>query len=227
MKFIAITSAIDAAICLFSWLILTWRRREVTGRDKSTARKIEYFSQYLLLTFAFLILIHLSILYFQGSTQEVMFFITDLVLWASLFYFILFMYEGKAEKWKLNAIVLFLFLAGLRSLFQLIGILDLEVPLGQSTVYILSNLDGWLMYAVWIPSAIVLIATAFQTESDLVRTRSLMFAIGLLLITFTWAFRLMGANLITTSLSLGFVSIASVSGFALLLSGILYRKQPA
>jgi hypothetical protein len=81
------------------------------------------------------------------------------------------------------------------------------------------------MYAVWVPSALVLIWVALTSESNIVRFRSLVFAIGLLLISFTWAFRLLSAATVSLQTAYLLVGGLSVIGFALLLVGILYKGQ--
>lgn len=220
MTFIGITAAVDAFIALLTWLAFTLKRPEGLY-----TRKMKFFSAYLLSTFAFLLFISYTILGVSGSAQAVYLLIADLLLWVSLFVFIDFMYEGTSSRTKPLALVVFGLFAASRTLFQLAGILGMSTAgLGETGNYILSNLDAWLMYAVWLPSAIALMAIALRSSNPLVRLRSLMFAVGLILITFTWAFRILGVTEFTTSAYL-LVGWASVVGFSLLLGGMLYRPR--
>src|SRR3989338_1450145 len=224
MEFIGITALIDAGVCLVAWIFLYMRKSNMAGvSDKANA-----LSSYLLATFAFLVLIGLSILQFQGQGQAVMLMISDLMLWVSLVLFIKLMHVGGDKKNQGVLISIFLVFALLRTLFQLAGILGMDLSsLGSSLTYVLSQLDAWLMYAVWVPSAIALIALSLRSESAVVRSRSLMFAIGILLITFTWAYRLLGGADAPRELAFVLVSGVSIIGFVLLLTGVLHRGENA
>jgi hypothetical protein len=222
MEFIGNTALIDAVIVVLSWAILFSRK----PKGENTAPKNNYLAQYFVATFAFLVLIAFTILRTTGTTQAVMFLVSDLVLWVSVFIFILLMYADTKGTGKGLMMFMFGIFALCRSLFQLAGIVGMDLSgLGDTTLYVLQNLDAWLMYAVWVPSALVLIWVALTSESNIVRFRSLVFAIGLLLISFTWAFRLLSAATVSLQTAYLLVGGLSVIGFALLLVGILYKGQ--
>lgn len=225
MEFIAITALIDAVISIVAWVVLYTRKSAVVG---TVSNKVTYLSKYLLATFAFLILISVTILKFTGPLQQIMFMVSDLVLWVSLLLFISLMYSDAPKGSKSTVVAIFCIFAAMRTLFQLAGILGMDLSsLGSNMTYMLSQLDAWLMYAVWVPSAIVLIGVGLRTDSSIVRSRSLMFAIGILLITFTWAFRFLGQAEVTKQTAFILVSGGSLVGFILLLAGVLYRgSQP-
>ncbi len=222
MEFIGNTALIDAVIVVLSWVVLFSRK----PKGEEVGAKNNYLSQYFVATFAFLVLIAFTILRTEGVTQQVMFLISDLVLWVSLFIFILLMYADTKGTGKGMMMLAFGIFALARSLFQLAGIVGMDLSgLGETTLYVLSQLDAWLMYAVWVPSALVLIYVALTSESNIVRFRSLVFAIGLLLISFTWAFRLLSASTVSVQTAYLLVGGLSVVGFFLLLVGILYKGQ--
>ncbi|MBP9803073.1 MAG: hypothetical protein KBD14_02080 [Candidatus Pacebacteria bacterium] len=222
MEFIGNTALIDAVIVVLSWVVLFSRQPKTEGGTG----KVKYLSQYFVATFAFLVLIAFTILKTEGVTQQVMFLVSDLVLWVSLFIFILLMYADTKGTGKGLMMFVFGIFALCRSLFQLAGIVGMDLTgLGDTTLYVLQNLDAWLMYAVWVPSALVLIYVALTSESNVVRFRSLVFAIGLLLISFTWAFRLLSAATVSVQTAYLLVGGLSVLGFILLLAGILYKGQ--
>lgn len=220
MEFIGITALIDAGISILAWIVLYMRK----PADGVMSPKAHGLSNYLLATFFFLALIAVTILKTTGLTQQVMFLISDLVLWVSLIAFISLMYTDVAGGNQKTLIAVFCVLALMRTLFQLAGIMGVDISfLGDKMLYILSQLDAWLMYVVWVPSGLYLIGVALRTDSSVVRARALMFAIGILLITFTWAFRLLAAASVAESTAFILVSGASLVGFILLLTGVLYR----
>jgi len=122
----------------------------------------------LLATFAFLFLISMTILKTTGATQQIMFLVSDLVLWVSLVLFISLMYADVSGGSKKTMIGVFCVFALMRTMFQLAGIL---------------------------------------------------------LITFTWAFRLLAAASVAESTAFILVSGASLVGFILLLAGVFYRGR--
>jgi len=221
MEFIGTTALIDAGIAILAWVVLYTRKK-----DGVVSNKMQALSSYLLATFFFLVLIAFTILKTSGVFQQVMFLVSDLVLWVSLIAFISLMYSDVPGGNKKVLITLFSVFALMRTLFQLAGIIGVDISgLGSSMLYALSQLDAWLMYVVWVPSALYLIGVALKADSSVVRARALMFAIGLLLITFTWAFRLLAQASVTEQTGFILVSGASLVGFVLLLAGVLYRGK--
>lgn len=224
MDFIGYTALTDAVIVVLSWIILYMRKAKMAPAPE----KVKYLSYYFVSTFVFLFLISFTILKTSGTTQSVMFMISDLVLWISMVAFILMMYAGTDGKQKGFWVGVFLVLALCRTLYQLAGLAGLDVSgLGSGVVNILGKLDQWLMYAVWVPSAIVLLGVGMKSDSTLVRMRSMMFAIGILLITFTWAFRFLAASTVSQNTGYWLIGISSVIGFVLLLAGVFYKGQSA
>lgn len=222
MEFIGFTALADAVIVVLSWIVLYMRKAKL----QPAPEKVKYLSYYFVSTFVFLFLIAFTILKTTGTTQSVMFLIADLVLWVSMIAFILMMYAGTAGKQKGLWIGVFLILALCRTLFQLAGLAGLDLNgLGSGVISILSQLDQWLMYAVWVPSALVLLVVGMQSDSALVRVRSIMFAIGILLITFTWAFRFLAASSVSEATGYWLIGISSVVGFVLLLAGVFYKGK--
>ena len=222
MLFIGITAAIDAVIALIAWIVVMSRKGSLTESSK----KVNLFSTYLLTTFIFLVAISAAILFFTDVAQLIMIMVADLILWVSLIAFINFMYEGTNWGGKRVAIIALLVFAASRTLFQIAGIIGVSLEgFAPFILYVLSNLDAWLMYVVWLPAAFALIGVALSAESAVVRARSLMVAIGLILITFTWAFRILGQGILSGDPALLLVSGASVVGFALLLFGVVYRGK--
>jgi hypothetical protein len=146
--------------------------------------------------------------------------ISDIALWISLVFFILLAFAGRQSSKRNAALMAFLVFAFLGSLYQVMQYLQSTLTFGPVITYILANMAPLLMYAVWVPSALVFFNAAATARTSLVRTRSLMFAIGLLLITFSWAFRLLAAQP-----SFLTVSLVSVAGFGLLLGGVIYRAR--
>lgn len=222
MEFIGFTALADAVIVVLSWIVLYMRKAKL----QPAPEKVKYLSYYFVSTFVFLFIIAFTILKTTDTTQAVMFLIADLVLWVSMVAFILMMYAGTEGKQKGFWIGVFLILALCRTLFQLAGIAGLDVSgLGSGVINILSKLDQWLMYAVWVPSALVLLVVGMQSDSALVRMRSIMFSVGILLITFTWAFRFLAANSVSQDTGYWLIGISSVIGFVLLLAGVFYKGK--
>ena len=222
MEFIGFTALADAVIVVLSWIILYMRKAKM----QPAPEKVKYLSYYFVSTFVFLFLISFTILKTSGTTQAVMFLVSDLVLWVSMIAFILMMYAGTNGKQKGLWVGIFLVLALCRTLFQLAGIAGLDLSgLGDGVIKILSQLDQWLMYAVWVPSALVLLVVGMQSDSALVRMRSVMFSVGILLITFTWAFRFLAAGSVSQDTGYWLIGISSVIGFVLLLGGVFYKGK--
>lgn len=221
MEFIGYTAFIDAIIALVAFGILYNRKTKMT----EASSKANALSSYLMATTLFLFLISATLLKTAGQTQAIMFIVSDLVLWVSLIMFIKMMYVGMENASSKNVVLwIFYILAAMRTLWQIAGVMAIDLSsLGANMLYVLSKLDAWLMYIVWIPSAIYFIWIALSSDSSVVRSRSLMFAIGLLLITFTWAFRFLIPSPVEESVGYALVSLASVVGFMLLLGGVFYR----
>lgn len=217
MEFVGITAGIDAIIALVTWALLV-NRKTPRAEKGAAALTSKYFANYLISTCAFLALISISMLTVQGNSQAIMVLISDLALWVSLWYFVMLVFVGRPmEARNLMLTVLFV-LAGSGTLYQLAGLMGLSLDFSPLVTYVLQQMGPLLMYGVWVPSALLFLSVAFQTENDLVRARSAMFAVGLALITFSWAFRLL-----TVQPSLLVVTLASVVGFELLLGGVIYR----
>lgn len=222
MEFIGYTALIDAIIVIVSWVVLFMRK----GKMQPTSEKAKYLSSYFLWTFIFLVIVAYAI--FQTSTPEQMgiaLLIADLVLWVSMVVFILMMYAGTQGKQKGMWIGIFLVFAAMRTLWQVAQLQGIDTS-GLGTFMneqVLGKLDQWLMYAVWVPSAVVLITVGLGSDNALVRMRSVMFAVGLLLISFTWAFRFLGAGSVSQETAYVLVGGASVAGFVLLLMGLFYK----
>lgn len=221
MEFIGYTALIDAIIALVAFGVLYSRKAKMT----EVSSKANALSSYLMATTLFLFLISATLLKTAGATQQWMFIISDLVLWVSLIMFIKMMYVGMENASSKNMVLwIFYILAAMRTLWQLAGVFAIDLSfLSTNMLFALSKLDAWLMYIVWIPSAIYFIWIALSSDSSVVRSRSLMFAIGLLLITFTWAFRFLLPSPVEESVGYTLISIASIVGFMLLLGGVFYR----
>lgn len=220
MRFIGLTALVDAGIVFIAWLIVAIRHPR-TSQDSSVSLAVRYFSLYLFFTLVFLVLLAIALLSFGGSVQAWVIITADIALWASLALFLLFVFAHRASGAKKTVLAAFLALAALGTLYQLAGVLGVTVALGPVFTYTLSQMAALLMYAVWIPSAVSFFLLAGRTTDAAVRARSVLFAIGLLFVTFSWATRLQ------FSPSLFFVGASSVMGFGLLLGGVMYRKaQP-
>jgi hypothetical protein len=223
MEFIGYTALIDAVVVLVSWVVLYTRQK----KSQPVSEKSKYLSSYLVWTLIFLLLIAYTIFILPASQMMIGLLVADLVLWVSMVIFIIMMYAGTQGKQKGLLIGLFLIFAAMRTTWQVAVIqgTDTALLLGDKVNYLLSTLDQWLMYAVWLPAALVLLIVGLNSDSALVRMRSLFFAIGLLLISFTWAFRFWGAAGVSQDLGYAIVAIGSVVGFVLLLMGLLYKTQ--
>ena len=221
MEFIAYTAAIDAAISLVSLLILYTRRQ----KSSAPSQKLDYFIKYIFWTFVFLTVLSCTILYVTGQAQMIMFIVADIILWISLTYMILLASEHTSKKQIGSLLTLFFVFAIARNLFQLNGLLGAPLEITGTLNYFFSNLDAWLMYAVWVPSALIFFGIALRSSDAATKMRAIMFAIGLLLITFTWAFRFEAMRGIITSANYMIVAIGSIAGFALLLGGIQYGSK--
>lgn len=223
MEFIGYTALIDAVVVVISWAVLYTRSQKAQPVNE----KVKHLSSYLAWTVLFLILIAYAI--FKTTSPIGMMttlLVADLVLWISMVIFILMMYAGTKGQYKGSVIGLFLIFAAMRTLWQVAQIQGIDTTgLGNNVNYILSTLDQWLMYAVWLPSALVLLVVGLNSDSALVRMRSVFFSIGLLLISFTWAFRFWGASTVSADTGYIIVALGSVLGFILLLMGLLYKGQ--
>lgn len=223
MEFIGYTALIDAAVVIISWFVLFNKQKKM----QPVSEKVKYLNSYLIWTFVFLLIIAYTIFRLPAEQMMVGLLVADLVLWVSMVIFIMMMYAGTEGKQKGLWIGLFLIFAAMRTSWQVAVIQGVDTSaLGAGFNQFLSTLDQWLMYAVWVPSAIVLIVVGLRSESALVRLRSVFFAIGLLLISFTWAFRFLAASAVSTEAGYAIVSIGSVLGFLLLLMGLLYKGKP-
>lgn len=220
MQLIGATAGLDALLALAAWIVVQSRRTQLEQEGGTTPQTVRHFSRYLMYTCIFLALTAISILLLTGTVQMLVVMISDLILWISLALFILLATVGRSTGTRNALLVLFVVFAALGSLYQLAGLVAIDLALGSIMTYILSQMAPLMMYAVWIPSALRFFVTAAATQSTLVRTRALMLGGGLLLITFSWAFRLL-----TAQPSFMTVSLASLLGFALLLGGVIYRKE--
>ena len=224
MEFIGYTALIDAVVVIISWAVLFARSSKTEKSLKS-----KYLASYLIWTFVFLALIAYTIFILPPGQMMIGLLVADLVLWVSMVIFIMMMYAGTEGKQRGLWIGLFLIFAAMRTTWQVAQIQGIDTSgLGVwMNEQFLGKLDQWLMYAVWVPAAIVLIIVGLRSDSALVRLRSLFFAIGLLLISFTWAFRFLGAGSVSLEIGYVIVSLGSVLGFVLLLMGLLYKGKPA
>lgn len=222
MTFIGYTAAIDAAIALITWSVLINRRELSQKKAGAMAETFRYFSSYLLATFTFLVLIAYSMIALRGPAQALMVMVADLVLWLSLAYFVMLVFVGRPAAARNVMLTLLITFGSLGTIYQAIGLGGTTLNLGPITTYILTNMGPLMMYAVWLPSALLFLTMAFETEHEVVRSRSLMFCIGLLLMTFSWAFRLL-----TLQPPLVVVTLSSILGFELLLGGVVYRGATA
>lgn len=221
MEFIGYTALIDAVVVLVSWVVLFARSKKM----QPVSQKIKYLNWYLVLTVVFLLLVAYAI--FGQSDMMTVLLVADLVLWVSMVIFIMMMYVGTSGGQQGLWIGIFLIFAAMRTTWQVAQITGVDTSsLGDfMNNEFLGKLDQWLMYAVWVPAAIALIVVGLKSENALVRLRSLLFSIGLLLISFTWAFRFMGAGNVSVEIGYGIVGVGSVIGFILLLMGFLYKKN--
>jgi len=220
MQFVALTAGVDAVIAFVAWLVLRAR----LGRSLPPSPSARYLAHYLITSATFLALTAVAMGMLTGPLQMTVVFISDIALWISLTLFVLLVGVGRSATGRTVALVLLLLCAFMGSAYQVFGFVGVTLTLGPVATYILQNMAPLLMYAVWLPSAVLFFLTAIQTSNSAVRARSLMFAIGLLLITYSWASRL---RIVSTEPSLTAVIIASIIGFILLLGGIIYRPQQA
>ena len=225
MRFIGLTAAIDAALVFIAFVTLSARKSRLQGAPESLSTMVGYFSQYLTFTFIFLALASAAMLSFSGTSQAALLLIADLALWASLAYMITLTLINHPAA-KRFALTIFTVLAAIGTLYQVLGLTGSSLDLGPRLNAIVANIAPLLMYLVWVPSALLFFATAARSDNPLVRKRSTMFGLGLLLVTYSWVARLqLGV------VSLVLISTFSILGFALLLGGVLYRgtaqQQPS
>lgn len=218
MQFVAMTAGVDAVIAFVAWLVL----RSRLGRSLPPSPSARYLAHYLILSATFLALTAVAMGMLTGQIQAVVVFLSDLVLWASLIMFVLLAGVGRPAGGRTLALILLLIFAAFGTAYQLFGFAGVQLTLGPTALYILQNMAPLLMYAVWLPSAVLFLLTAVRTSNSVVRIRSLMFAVGLVLITYSWASRL---RVVSTEPSLTTVIVASLIGFCLLLGGVIYRPQ--
>ena len=95
MEFVGITAAIDAVIAFVTWTILCSRRAQRPEKGMA-ALTGKHFSNYLISTCAFLVLISVSMLTVQGKSQAIMIMIADLALWVSLVHFVMLVFVGRS-----------------------------------------------------------------------------------------------------------------------------------
>lgn len=218
MQFVALTAGVDTILALVAWGIL----RSRLGRTLPPSPEARYLAHYLLASGVFLGLTGVAMGMLSGMLQAVVVFLSDLVLWASLVLFVLLVGVGRSHAGRNIALVLLLVFAFLGTAYQIFGFMGVQLTLGSTITYVLQNMAPVLMYAVWLPSAAVFISTAVKTRNNVVRMRSLMFAVGLLLITYSWASRL---RVVSDDPSLTAVIVASIVGFLLMLGGVAYRAS--
>ncbi len=223
MDFIGYTALIDAVVVIISWIVLFSKQKKM----QPASEKVKYLNSYLIWTCVFLLIVAYTIFRLPASQMMIGLLVADLILWVSMVVFIMMMYAGTEGKQKGFWIGVFLIFAAMRTSWQVAQIQGIDTSsLGtwMNEVF-LGKLDQWLMYAVWVPAALVLIIVGLKSDSVLVRLRSLFFAIGLLLISFTWAFRFLAATSVSAEAGYAIVSIGSVLGFLLLLMGLLYKGK--
>lgn len=223
MDFIGYTALIDAVVVIISWIVLFNKQKKM----QPASEKVKYLNSYLIWTCVFLLTVAYTIFRLPASQMMIGLLVADLILWVSMVVFIMMMYAGTEGKQKGFWIGVFLIFAAMRTSWQVAQIQGIDTSsLGtwMNEVF-LGKLDQWLMYAVWVPAALVLIIVGLKSDSVLVRLRSLFFAIGLLLISFTWAFRFLAATSVSAEAGYAIVSIGSVLGFLLLLMGLLYKGK--
>jgi hypothetical protein len=217
MQFVALTAGVDTLLALVAWGIL----RSRLGRTLPPSPEARYLAHYLLASAIFLGLTAVAMgMLPPGTTQALVVFVSDLVLWVSLVLFVMLVGVGRSHSGRNLALIVLLLFAFFGTAFQVFGLLGVQLTFGPTITYVLTNMAPILMYAVWLPSAVVFFLTAFRTQNPAVRMRSIMFAIGLLLITYSWASRL---RVVSVEPSLTVVIIASIVGFVLLLGGVAYR----
>lgn len=221
MQFVGITAGIDAVLAILTLMLLLTRKSHLEQEGPTIKKTVGYFANYLAFTFAFLVLISVSMLSLAGTVQAVVVMFADFSLWISLIFFIMLVFVERPEGLKHQVVGIFLVLAGLGSVYQILGLLGIALNLGGVATYILQNMAPLLMYIVWIPSAVLFFVTAARTGNPIVKTRSLMLAVGLVLVTYSWASRLLQAEP-----SLLIVSTSSIIGFILLFGGVAYQQKP-
>lgn len=215
MQLVGVTAAFDAVLSASSWLIVRARRRTL----QAPSTLVEYFEKYFLTTTVFLVLTAVAMLWLAGTTQMLVVIVSDLVLWVSLAYFIGLVSVGRVAARRGSILVGFWLLAALGTIYQLAGLLGVQLSLGTVITYLLANMAPILMYAVWVPSAVVFLGAAARASDTFLRRRFVLFAIGLLFITFSWAWRLLSAEP-----SAVLVMAVSFIGFVTLLAGLVVRK---
>lgn len=216
MEFIGITAGVDAALVLVALITLSARQSKVDP-GMAASKMLSYFRSYLVFTFLFLVLISVAMLSTTGTTQAVVAIVADLALWAALSYMIMISFIGNSQVTRNVALAILLLLAAITTIYFVAKVLGM---VGVNTT--LENMPAYLMYIVWVPVALTFFGTAFRSNDQAVRTRSIMFAFGLLLTTISWVARLqLGVA------SLVGISVISIVGFALLVGGVVYRGRPA
>lgn len=224
-ELIGITAGFDAVLALISWYIVRSRR---TAGLNPPSQLVSHFQSYLLWTTMFLVLTAIAMLQLTGPTQMAVVIISDVALWVSLLYFILLASIGRSRTGRNVAIAIFLILAGAASFNQIANFTGVGLTFGPSITFILTNMAPILMYFVWIPSALLFFLNAARTSDSLARIRFSIFGIGLLLITFSWAWRLPSvmAGISPSTPSILTIMGVSLIGFIGILIGVLYQNKP-
>lgn len=225
MRFVGITAFVDAGLVFVAWVMVYLRHASL---DYPANKMVQYFSRYLVFTFLFLVLIGTAMLGFISDDpsavwmRDAMVMLADIVLWVSLAYMVLLALVGKSPRISYAFAGAVLGAGFARTIFQLLALRGVQFNSENTLVFVLSQLDVILMYAVWVPVALLFFVTAIRAFESVTKLRSVMFGAGLLLITYSWVARLQ-----LGSRSLTLISIVSIVGFGLLLGGVLYRKKVA
>lgn len=218
MQLVGYTAGFDALLAAVSWLIIHVRLKKSLYPVASDI--VSAFKSYLVWTTLFLLLTATAMLWLTGTVQGVVVFVSDLFLWAALFYLVRLAGVGHSKKWVAFAMTLFVLAAGAGSLFQVAGLMGLELNFRPVVTYILANMAPLLMYAVWVPISILFLIEGVRTDNRLARQRLWLLAAGLLLTTFSWAWRLL---VVTPSVPT--IVVSSLLGFAFILGGVLQRRS--
>lgn len=217
MQLIGITAGFDAGLALISWLFVRSRRRTYAGPP---SKVVAYFQAYLVWTALFLVLTAIAMLWLTGTQQGWVVLLSDVALWIALMYFILLASINRSTKGRSLAVTVFWVLAIASGIYQVAQLTGNPLTFGSTLTYILTNMAPLLMYLVWVPSALLFLGSAAKTSDQRARMRFILLAIGLLLTTASWAWRLLGANPPITM-----ILVISILGFLGILAGVLYQGQ--
>lgn len=219
VQFLAATALFDAIIAAITWMAVHSRQKTYSGPPLTIVR---YFKKNLAWTIAFLLFTAAALMLFEGTAQAISVILSNLSLWVALYYIILIVSVGHSSAGKNVAMIGFLIMAALGTLYRILGLFNVTVDFGTVANYVLANMSALLMYAVWLPGALVFFVSALRVSEMSVRVRFVLFAIGLVLITVSWAWRLL-----IVEPSLFVVTITSLLGFFSLLSGVVYGHKAA